>query len=159
MDFQSVRLSSVLEGFIQRVIARNLNIKIIMNVQNSQNTIVADSGRLVQVFENLVNNAVKYAAGTQLAITLEWELERAHIIFEDGGQGIPNEHLEDIFKRFYRLTQHRDSASGTGLGLFICHEIMQAHEGTISAESTVGKGAAFHLYLPRENLSDGGDNQ
>lgn len=149
MDFQSVRLSSVLEGFVQRVKARKLDIDIAMNVQKSQNTIFADSGRLVQVFENLVNNSVKYASGSQLTISLDWEADYAHIKFEDTGPGIPHEHLDDIFKRFFRLAEHQNNASGTGLGLYICHEIVQAHGGTISADSAVGKGAIFHIYLPR----------
>jgi hypothetical protein len=56
--------------------------------------------------------------------------------------------LEKIFQRFYRLPQHSTSVRGTGLGLFICRQIIQAHQGTIEAESSEGNGAAFIIMLP-----------
>lgn len=150
MEFQPVRLSTVLEGFVQRMQACNFDLEITMNAKKSANTIWADVSRLVQVFDNLVNNSVEYATGTQLSISLTWQPDQAHIVFADSGPGIPQEHLENIFKRFYRLPEHHDGASGTGLGLYICHEIVQAHGGSITAESSPGKGATFRVCLPRE---------
>lgn len=148
MEFQKVRLTSVLKGFVQRMQAGQFDLDIQMSIEKSEHTIWADPGRLVQVFDNLVNNAAKYAPSTVLTISLAWEPDQAHIIFHDAGPGIPEEHLEDIFKRFYRLPAHRDNATGTGLGLFICHEIVQAHNGRIKAVSHPGKGSEFHIFLP-----------
>jgi len=150
IEFQDVRLNSVINGFIQRMKAGNYNLQVNLEIDKSANIVWADPGRLVQVFENLFMNAVKYAPGTELTISLCWENDQAHILFCDSGPGIPQEHLEDIFKRFYRLPQHRHNASGTGLGLYICYEIIQAHGGRIFAESASGKGTEFHILLPRK---------
>jgi signal transduction histidine kinase len=152
IEFQEVRLISVMNGFIQRMKAGKYDLEIHLEIDKSTSTIWADPGRLVQVFDNLVNNAAKYAPGAELTISLAWETDQAHIIFRDSGPGIPQEHLEDIFKRFYRLPQNRDDATGTGLGLFICHEIIQAHGGRIVAESQLGKGSEIHIYLPRKKV-------
>ena len=96
-----------------------------------------------------MSNASKYAPGSTVTISLDWETNRAHICVSDNGPGIPAEHLEHIFHRFYRLKKHIDSKKGSGLGLFICREIINAHHGKIFAESVLGEGATFHIYLPR----------
>jgi len=150
MDFQEVRLAKVLGDFVKRMIAGDFELDIQMDFEGSSNTIDADPARLVQVLDNLLNNAAKYAPGSVVTLSLDWEAERAHIMVRDTGPGIPEEHLEDIFKRFYRLPEHRDNASGTGLGLYICHQIIRAHGGNIFAESALGEGTAVHITLPRQ---------
>ncbi len=150
MEFQDVRISSLLQDFAQRMQSGNLDIAILVDLKPSSNTIYADSARLVQVLDNLVNNAAKYAPGSDVTITLQWESDWALIVVSDTGPGIPDEHLEDIFKRFYRLPEHQDRATGTGLGLYICHEIVQAHGGRIYARSALGEGVDFHILLPRK---------
>ncbi len=153
MDFQEVRLAKVLRDFVQRMEAGGFDLEIVADFDKSANTIIADPARLVQILDNLVNNAAKYAPGTVVTISLRWESEHAHIAVSDTGPGIPEEHLEDIFKRFYRLPEHRHNASGTGLGLYICHQIVQAHRGEIKAESSPGEGMAVHIILPRQRMS------
>ncbi|MBL7164652.1 MAG: hypothetical protein ISS57_18850 [Anaerolineales bacterium] len=150
MDFQEVRLAKVLGDFVKRMIAGDFELDIQMDFEGPSNTINADPARLVQVLDNLLNNAAKYAPGSVVTLSLDWEAERAHIMVRDTGPGIPEEHLEDIFKRFYRLPEHRDNASGTGLGLYICHQIIRAHGGNIFAESALGEGTAVHITLHRQ---------
>ncbi|MEA3349034.1 MAG: ATP-binding protein [Chloroflexota bacterium] len=148
MDFQPVHLAEVLQDFVKRIQAGDYGLNVQLDIDHSPHTILADSARLVQVMDNLITNAAKYAPESTIYISLIWESDKAHIIVRDTGSGIPTEHLEDIFKRLYRLPEHRKTAKGTGLGLFICREIVQAHGGDIYAESTSGDGATFHICLP-----------
>nr|MBC8503783.1 hypothetical protein [Chloroflexota bacterium] len=153
MDFQEVRLAKILGDFVQRMMAGDFELDIQTDFKEPLNTINADPARLVQVLDNLLNNAAKYAPGSVVTLSLDWEAERAHIMVRDTGPGIPKIHLEDIFKRFYRLPEHRNKASGTGLGLYICNQIIQAHGGNIFAESALGEGMVVHIYLPRQQKS------
>ncbi len=151
MDFQVVRLVKVLNDFVQRRRAGDTGLDIRLHAEKSSDTIVADPGRIVQVLDNLVNNAAKYAPNSKVSISLKWAADHAHIVVSDTGPGVPEEHLKNIFKRFYRLPEHR-SASGTGLGLYICYQIVQAHNGKIFAESGEGEGMAVHISLPCQQV-------
>ena len=69
---------------------------------------------------------------------------------KDKGPGIAPEHLEQIFNRFYRVPGNTTSMRGTGLGLYICRQIIQAHHGVIKAQSKLGEGTTFIISLPYE---------
>ncbi|MBC8506735.1 MAG: hypothetical protein ISR58_16735 [Anaerolineales bacterium] len=148
MEFQVVRLAKLLNDFVQRMQARNINLDFQINLNDSSKTIEADPARLVQVLNNLVNNAAKYAPNSEVSLSLSWAEERVRIEVRDTGPGVPAKHVKDIFKRFYRLDAHQNKASGTGLGLYICRQIVQAHGGEIFAESDIGKGMVVHICLP-----------
>lgn len=113
-----------------------------------------DFDRLVDVFENLIGNAVKYRRpGVQCWVSVEIAASEggaAHVVIKDNGQGIAEEELEQIFGMFYR-GDHR-SIDGSGLGLAIVRRIVERHGGRIWAESVVGEGSTFHLRLPSERL-------
>ncbi len=110
----------------------------------------ADPDRLHQVFFNLVDNAVKYSGkGSEVFISCRqgkrniWE-----VCVADNGPGIPQDALERVFERFYRVDKSRARDSGaTGLGLSIAKHIVQLHGGTIWCESTMGEGASFYFTL------------
>jgi len=108
----------------------------------------ADPMRLGQVFDNLINNASKYAPGSTVTIWLEAEGDAALIKVIDDGPGIDPVHLERIFQRFYRVPDTRMTARGSGLGLYICRKIINAHQGTIRAESEIGNGTTFFITIP-----------
>jgi two-component system phosphate regulon sensor histidine kinase PhoR len=115
-----------------------------------QNAVLADADAVNQVFGNLIENALKYAAtGGRLrvgATPLEHEVE---FFVQDFGPGIPSEHLGRLFERFYRVDKARSRESGgTGLGLAIVRHIVQAHGGQVHAESELGSGATFCFTLP-----------
>lgn len=148
MNFQEINLAQVLQDFVQRMQLGDFDLELKMEIDDTDRIITADSARIVQVMSNLISNADKYAPGSQVTISLEWEAAWAHIRVRDTGPGIPPEHLDDIFDRLYRLPQHRDVVQGTGLGLFICREIIQDHGGKIYAQSQLGEGTTFHLLLP-----------
>ncbi len=148
MNFQEVNLAQVLKDFVQRMQLGDFDLDLKMEIDDRDRVIMADSARIVQVMGNLISNAEKYAPGSDVVVSLDWDAEWAHIRVQDTGPGIPPDHLDDIFDRLYRLPRHRDVAQGTGLGLFICKEIIQAHGGKIYAQSTLGEGTTFHLLLP-----------
>ena len=154
MEFQAVRLTKLLQDFVQRMRSGNLDLEFQTEIDRSARTVEADPARLVQVLDNIVNNAAKYAPNSEVSISLHWEAERAHIEVRDSGPGVPTKYVKDIFKRFYRLASHQNKASGTGLGLYICHQIIQAHGGEIFAESDTGEGMKVHIYLPIKRTYD-----
>jgi signal transduction histidine kinase len=149
MDFQPIRLEALLVDTTQRAEARNYGLDLHVDFTSSQNRVWGDPIRLSQVFDNLINNAAKYAPGSDVNIGLQWYPDCAKIYIRDNGPGIPREHLDNIFKRFYRVSQDSGPERGTGLGLYICQEIIQAHRGEIHAESEPGKGTTIHIRLPR----------
>jgi signal transduction histidine kinase len=111
-------------------------------------TIQGDARRIGQVLENLISNAVKYAPGSTVFISVV-ELEHGiQIDVRDEGPGIAEKYQAAIFNRFFRLPENRPNVHGSGLGLFICKQIVQAHHGEIQLESRVGEGTTFHIYLP-----------
>jgi signal transduction histidine kinase len=146
MDFQPVRLDSLLRDVIMRTQNRNKELQIVQDIVPAS-PIQADSVRLTQVFSNLIENAIKYAPGSKIVITLRVDLKKQTVIFADQGPGIPSEHLPFLFERFYRVSGHSNKR-GTGLGLFICKQIVQAHHGQISVNTTPGRGTAFLIELP-----------
>jgi signal transduction histidine kinase len=150
MEFQPVRLDAMLRDLSLRARSFSENLTIKLHPEVPDLLIQADPTRLAQVFDNLLNNAAKYAPGSTVTISLKAEENQAHICFSDTGPGISPAHLENIFNRFYRVPNQNSSVRGTGLGLFICRRIINAHNGEITAESTLGEGTTFHIFLPYE---------
>ncbi|MFZ9760843.1 MAG: ATP-binding protein [Candidatus Kapaibacteriota bacterium] len=109
-----------------------------------------DSVRLHQALLNIVDNAIKYTpSGGDILMRLVKEGDRAILRVSDTGVGIAKEHLPHIFDRFFRADQARSQdIQGNGLGLSIVKWIIEAHEGTIRAESTPGKGTMITIVLP-----------
>ena len=155
IDLQQLRIDTLLRDIIQRAIAGTYKLNIIPQTNFPKVLINGDSRRLVQVFDNLFRNADKYASGSLIKISMDTTSERVLITFQDFGPGIPEEHLEDIFKRFYRLPHHSNAGRGSGLGLYICRKIIRAHGGEIYAKSKIGQGTAFFIDLPRIKNFDG----
>ncbi len=146
MDFQPVRLDSLLRDVVMRTRARHKSLAVVLDLASAP-PIQADTVRLTQVFNNLFDNAIKYAPDSKITITLQKGDNRQVVTFADLGPGIPPEHLQFLFERFYRVPGH-SGKHGTGLGLFICRQIVQAHHGQISVKTTPGKGTAFRIELP-----------
>src|SRR5207302_550937 len=116
----------------------------------SHRHIVGDSDRLGQVFTNLISNAVKYSPqANQVDISLAASQHTVTVSVRDYGIGIPKEHQQKIFDRFYRASEVRDQTfPGLGMGLYISSEIVKRHGGRLWVESTEGKGATFFISLP-----------
>ena len=105
--------------------------------------------RLSQVFENLFSNAIKYAPNSGISISMTSNGDKVRIAFADGGEGIPEDYLPFIFERFYRVPGER-TVTGTGLGLYICKQIIMAHHGKIWVESVLDEGTTFFIELPAD---------
>lgn len=115
--------------------------------------LLGDADRLVQVFDNLVDNALTYTpAGGRVHLAVRSGEGYVEGMVSDTGTGIPADELPRVFERFYRLEKSRargeDGRRGAGLGLAIVHELVAAHGGTISVTSEVGRGSAFVVRLP-----------
>ncbi len=111
-----------------------------------------DQPKLRQVVQNLLSNAVKYspAGGTVKVRVEEYTPDQFMISVADQGIGIPANQMDRLFRKFSRIeTPQVREIKGSGLGLWICKEIVEAHEGRIWAESEVGKGSAFHFTLKK----------
>ena len=113
--------------------------------------IEADAGRLRQVLDNLIENAVKYAPQPGLTrVRVEPSDTMIRFSIEDHGVGIPAGELERVFEKFYRLDPEQTrGVEGTGLGLYVCRELVERMHGRITLRSKVGSGSTFIVELPR----------
>jgi PAS domain S-box-containing protein len=111
--------------------------------------IVGDPQRIEQVLINLLTNAIKYSpSGDKIVVSLNRTDNKLVLSVQDFGFGIPAGQLKQIFTRFHRVEDHSHTISGLGIGLYICHEIVERHNGRIWAESETGKGSTFWVSLP-----------
>jgi signal transduction histidine kinase len=147
MNQRPIRLDVLLNEAVYRNITRYSSLKI--HLQNiCEVEVMADPSRITQVFENLLRNAKNYAPGSDVYISLEDLGESCVITIEDHGPGIEKHHLEHLFERFYRVQESGEVPLGTGLGLYICQQIIQTHGGDITVDSEVGRGTRFTITLP-----------
>ena len=153
MQLQPVRLDMLLREIVVRSTTRYSNLAVQLHADHGV-VVNADPTRITQVFDNLLSNAVKYAPGSPVSISLRNSSDACSISIEDQGPGIAQHHLEHLFERFYRVPETSVSTHGTGLGLYICKEIISSHGGQISVSSEVSKGTKFTIDLPtqRENI-------
>jgi len=116
--------------------------------------VLADGQRIYQVLVNLISNAVKYSEeGSEVNVLLVDLGETVDVIIKDSGIGIPKEHLNRIFERFYRVDKSRARAiGGTGLGLSIVKHIVEAHNSDIKVVSTTGEGSEFSFELKKHSI-------
>jgi signal transduction histidine kinase len=114
--------------------------------------VAIDPFRLRQVLGNLLNNALQHTpAGTQVRLCAEAEADQVEISVTDNGPGIATDDLAHIFDRFYRADRARSRGAreyGSGLGLSIAQQLMHLHNGTLTVDSTLGKGTTFRVRLP-----------
>ncbi len=119
-------------------------------ITNRQIWAEIDTDKMMQVFDNIMNNAIKYSPdGGTITCSLRETHDNVVISISDQGMGIPKKDLPHVFDRFYRVEKARArSMGGTGLGLAISKEVVQRHGGKIWANSSEGKGTTFYVLLP-----------
>jgi signal transduction histidine kinase len=148
----NVPLGDLLNGIIKRFDPITLERGIMIERTGYPDQMVrGDADRLVQVFTNLLDNAVRVSApGGSVSVHLSREGAYAVISISDAGPGIPKAEQERIFERFYQLDKSRahSGRGGFGLGLAIAREIVQAHGGELSVESVEGQGSTFVVRIP-----------
>jgi PAS domain S-box-containing protein len=147
------RTEAVLQAMIESVVnlqfpeleRKHLNLSV--DIPDEPMLVFADAERVNQVITNLLVNAINYtpAGGSICVRAVIHDSHHARVEVEDTGIGIAPEHLPHIFQPFYRVTSQ---VQGTGLGLSIAREIVELHDGTINAVSTLGVGSCFSFLLP-----------
>ncbi len=114
--------------------------------------VIADYEKIGQVINNLISNAVKYSSrGTQIVVDCAVLNNRVQVSVKDEGRGIATEDKKRLFDRFFRVeNKYNTTVAGFGIGLYVCHEIVQRHGGEIWAQSELGKGSTFYFTIPVE---------
>jgi len=129
--------------------ASKANVELSAEVADDAAAPFADAVALRQVISNLVDNAVRHTSNGQVAVTARREGKGVRVSVRDTGDGIAAEHLPRIFERFYRVDTARSRAEGgTGLGLSIVRHLVEAHGGSVAAESTLGRGTTISAFFP-----------
>ncbi len=125
------------------------NIKFIINIPKVLPNLMGDKHRLSQVLKNLLVNAIKFTDNGAITLEAVKKDKCIEIIVRDTGIGISKDELKKIFNKFYQAYTGDDRKNeGTGLGLFICKQILHKHNGILWAESELGRGSSFHIELP-----------
>ncbi len=151
MEFQIVRPDVLVTDAIARAQTHHPDLEIHFDAPRQLEPVTGDPRRLAQVFENLLSNAAKYAPGKPVNIRVIQDEQFTTIEVQDHGPGIDPKYLPHLFERFFRIPGQAPNVHGSGLGLFICKQIIDAHLGDIWAESTPGQGAEFFIRLPRHS--------
>ncbi len=150
LDSQMVEINELVSSVVDDMknIADSKNLPLSIDIPEHL-IIRGDKDRLLQVFSNMVDNAIKFTMAGEIRITATLEEENVHMKFSDTGIGIPEDELGRIFDRFYQVdSSNSRKYGGMGLGLWISKNIVDAHGGKIWAESK-NRGSTFHILLPR----------
>ncbi|CAN2229974.1 BaeS Signal transduction histidine kinase [Candidatus Nanopelagicaceae bacterium] len=156
LNYEKVRIDDVIDKAIFTMKPQAIKSGIAINLEkDSEYFVTGDEGQLIQVFINLLGNAVKFShRDSTIEIRIASERNQSgvdcvHIEIEDRGIGIPNEDLEHLFTRFFRASNAvSEHFQGTGLGLSIVSEVLERHGGSIKVASTQGDGTTFTIYIP-----------
>jgi signal transduction histidine kinase len=155
--FGPVNLGEVVDTVLQNLAAALEESDATVDVA-SLPSVHADAGQMVQLFQNLLSNVLKYRRpGVPPVARVRWrqlDASLAEVQVEDNGMGIQPEHRERVFQIFQRL-QSASHSEGTGIGLAICKRIVERHGGTIRVSSSPGGGATFSFTLPTMSASVG----
>ncbi len=151
-DVQRVSAEELLQDALEshREVARSYNVELAVENSVPASHVSADREAIHQIFSNLIENALKYAAsGKKVILGARAAESSVEFYVRDFGPGISSEHLPRLFERFYRVDKARSRESGgTGLGLAIAKHIVIAHGGTIRADSELNHGSTFLFTLP-----------
>ncbi len=141
-------IGACLEQLKDKIGAREIKI----DIPKDFSEIDVDFPFILKAFFNVIDNALKYSPdGSPIEIRAAFVQHKVQVKIQDYGMGIPREDFKRIFEKFYRVGRSQN-VSGTGLGLCIAKGIIEAHGGTISVESTPGKGSIFTVEIPLEGV-------
>lgn len=151
-DFQMLRIDSLIKDEIKRAAVTHPKQRAVLNFSSELPPIRGDARRLAQVFANLISNTHKYAPDSIINISIHPTDATLEIEYSDTGPGIPEKFLPFVFTRFFRDPEQSIKIHGSGLGLSICKQIVESHDGKINVFSPAGSGALFRISLPLENI-------
>lgn len=149
-----MRLTSIKRSLVKEVVETlkntDPNVKFNLNIEQNDK-FYSDEFRVHVIMNNLVSNAIKYqkndSSNPEVSIDIKADCHKAIIKIKDNGVGILQEHVENIFKMFFR-TKTQNRAPGTGIGLYIVKEALSKINGEIQVNSVYGEGTTFELVLP-----------
>jgi two-component system sensor histidine kinase ChiS len=150
-------LSIIFEAVIaeHEALIKKKDLNLIYNKPDFPTEIICNQGKITQVVANLMGNAIKFTpSGKNITLSAKRDDQATYISISDEGVGVPEEQIEDIFKKFVQSTRTKTQAGGTGLGLTICMGIVNGHKGKIWAENNKDKGSTFTFTIPL-NLGEG----
>ncbi|MDQ0205886.1 sensor histidine kinase [Alkalicoccobacillus murimartini] len=164
LNLQEVEAEELAEILVDGYEEQSLDVSFSSEIFIEPAIVSCDVDRLIQVMDNLVMNAVRYSnEGGEVSILVtnkskylpsfvSYEPDQLYILVSDRGRGIPKEEQERIFSSFYQIEKERkqNNLSGVGLGLSICHELVQKHNGDMRVHSN-GKGSTFYFSIPCSN--------
>jgi PAS domain S-box-containing protein len=151
MEIDTVDLKSIIQDFVLEHQALNQGVSLDVQMDEDLPAIQGDRKRLLQLFNNLFDNSVKYRRTRTVSISVSARVDNgwATISVRDEGEGIAREDLSQVFKMFYRgRNACKGSAEGSGVGLAIARKIVEQHGGSIRIESNPGEGTTVVLTLP-----------
>ncbi len=148
-QFELTEVKVSLEQAVTNLQKRIRESKAIITIQETLPTIMADKTQLMQLFQNLIGNAIKFRSAAAPEIEIKAERQEDEWLFsvKDNAIGIDPQFSDRIFVIFQRL-HTRDEYPGTGMGLAICKKIIECHRGRIWVESELGKGSTFYFTIP-----------
>ncbi|KAA0273124.1 MAG: hypothetical protein DPW18_14905 [Chloroflexi bacterium] len=150
-NFKPTSIASVLTKAIETVQphAKRKDIELISSIREPLGDVNGDEGTLVEVVVNILGNAIKYSrAGGEVVLRAEKTAGELQIAVADHGVGIAREDLPHIFNDFYTGKADRAGEASSGIGLAIARRIIEAHDGSITVESELGRGSTFVIHLP-----------
>jgi signal transduction histidine kinase len=149
-DVIPVHLPSLVDRYVHRLALADPQHRFTTDFPEPFPMVLADHEKIESVLRNLIENAVKYApAGSEIRVTGHAEGDRVQVAVHDAGPGIPEAERERVFERFYRVdSSNAREAPGTGLGLFICRAIVEAHGGRIWVADDGEPGTTVVFELP-----------
>ncbi len=150
-NFEQIFIADPISRAIENIesLAVRKNIEVISSVSASLPSIIGDNISLSEAFINIIGNAIKYSHdGSKVTVQVEKKENDLLILIKDTGIGVSEEDIPHIFDGFYRGKSGQAAASGHGIGLAVSRQIIEAHNGSISVESELGKGTTFVISLP-----------
>ncbi|MBO9609806.1 MAG: response regulator [Paenibacillaceae bacterium] len=151
LDKKSIRLQSVVSGVMDmiKIMLEGKPITIRVEIDDRFPAVHADENRVIQILFNLLHNAVKFTDEGSITVRVSKLHQMAEVQVEDTGIGIVEEDLPTIFQPYEQADMQSNRAGGGfGLGLSICKQLVELHDGTITADSSLGKGSLFRFTLP-----------
>ncbi|SDF66637.1 PAS domain S-box-containing protein [Methanolobus vulcani] len=153
-SFEKFSIKDILEHSVQDLAlqAASKNIELVTDIPSDLPQLVLDRDKMMDVFVNLIDNAVKFTHdGGKVTVSAHVSEGSMYMDVEDTGIGIPEDKIPMLFQRFYQVDSSvKRRYGGTGLGLYICKKIVEDHKGDIYVSSEEGKGTTVHVRLPLE---------
>ena len=154
LSLEATRIEPIIRDVVSRTRSLYPYMPLNVNIAEKLPDLRIDATRIAQVLNNLLSNAHKYAPGAEVNLRVSQRGNQIHLEVDDQGPGILAEHITNLFERFYRVPDSKDNARGTGLGLYICRKLVEAHGGEIGVDSEPGVGSRFYFTLPIPTPTD-----